>query len=89
MNAPWWWQRRFRRPGRRQYTQAEIAAADCFRCGDPATFQWQCCADGNTWRPLCLACDLALNALVLDWMGHPNADQLMAAYTVEVTEDGG
>lgn len=79
-----WWTRKTKKPGVRQYTQLEIEAADCFRCGDPAAFQWQVCADGNVWRPLCAPCDVELNRRTLEWMNHPNADQLMAAYVVEV-----
>jgi hypothetical protein len=50
------------------------------RCGEPARFQWNCCADGNLWRPLCLSCDVELNAMVLRWMGDPDADAKAIAY---------
>lgn len=67
-------------PGERPWTNAEIADADCFRCGQPAQHQWQVCADDNIWRPLCWACDVELNRRTLEWMGHPRRAVLMAAY---------
>lgn len=75
------WLRRYGEPpGERPYTQAEVEAADCFRCGCPASHQWQVCADGNTYRPLCFACDVELNRRTLEWMGHPEAHVLMLDY---------
>lgn len=70
------WDTRRREP----YTSAGITRLKCIRCGAPAVHQWQICSDGNNYRPLCLPCDLALNRLVLDWFGHPRADELAAAY---------
>lgn len=67
-------------PGPRPYTRRELEAADCFRCGSPAAHQWQVCADGNTWRALCFACDVELNRTVLSWMGHPDQHRLMLEY---------
>lgn len=63
------------------YTVAGMARLKCIRCGGQAVHQWQICSDGNRWRPLCLACDIELNALVLDWMRHPRAAELVDAYT--------
>lgn len=65
---------------KRPYTEAGLRRLTCFRCPRPATTQWQVCADGNTYRPLCERCDRALNALVLRWMKHPDADRLIAWY---------
>ena len=45
-----------------------------------AVFQWQICADGNNHRPLCAACAVALNRMVLLWMKHPQADVLANRY---------
>lgn len=84
----WWLRRRLQRPGRRPYTEAEIAGENCFRCGSPAQHQWQTCADDNTWRPLCWACDVELNRLVLDWVGHPDRDRLMLAYVQNNPQEG-
>lgn len=62
------------RYGRREpYTERGIRQCRCTRCGERASFQWSACADGNLWRPLCLECDIALNRLVLEWMGDPQA----------------
>ena len=53
-----------RSPGRRKpYTQVGIRRVPCFRCGRPAYYQWQICADGNVYRPLCVRCDMAMNDL--------------------------
>lgn len=62
------------------YTERGIGRLRCVRCGRKATYQWQTCADHNTWRPLCRLCDVLLNALVLEFMGHPNADELIENY---------
>ena len=69
------------KPGRKQpYTDIGIRRLPCARCGKPARFQWQICSDGNLYRPLCTQCDIALNALVLRWIGDPDADAKIAAY---------
>ncbi len=61
------------RHGRRKpYTEGDIERLPCFRCGKPAQQQWQICADDNLYRPICRDCDLALNELVLRWMGFPD-----------------
>lgn len=52
----------------------------CIRCGKRAVFQWQVCADGNVWRPLCPTCDVALNRMVLQWMGDPAAEAKIKRY---------
>ena len=63
------------RHGRREpYTEAGVRRLPCVRCRRRAMFQWNACADGNLWRPLCLECDVELNRLVLRWMGDPDAD---------------
>lgn len=51
------------------YTERGIRRLPCFRCGRRSRFQWSTCADGNLWRPICERCDIALNSLVLRWMG--------------------
>ena len=79
--APWWLRRRLLAPGlERPYTVEEVQSLGCFRCGAPADQQWQICADGNIWRALCTPCDIALNATVLEFVGHPDAAELLAAY---------
>jgi hypothetical protein len=65
------------------YTTAGIRRLRCIRCGAQAEHQWQICSDGNNWRPVCLPCDVALNRLVLEWFGHPEADQLMTKYELK------
>ncbi|MGA0608833.1 hypothetical protein [Caldimonas sp. KR1-144] len=62
------------------YTEDAIRRLKCVRCGARAKFQWQCCADGNTWRPICPACDVELNALVLLWMRDPEAEAKVSDY---------
>lgn len=65
---------------KRPYTQIGIRRLKCFRCGAQAVHQWQVCADGNQYRPLCLRCDVALNRLVLRWMRDPEASAKIARY---------
>jgi hypothetical protein len=69
---------------RRPYTQIGIRRLPCFRfevCGNMAEYQWNVCADGNLYRPLCAQCDVALNAMVLRWMLHPDAQRLIEDYS--------
>jgi hypothetical protein len=65
---------------KRPYTDDEIGQYPCTRCGEPAQTQWSICADGNKHRPVCLQCDIALNELVLQWMGFRDVDELIATY---------
>lgn len=72
--------RRWAKLGRKKpYTDIGIRRKECVRCGEPASQQWRVCSD-SLWRPVCLVCDTALNMLVLKFMNHPAADELMAAY---------
>lgn len=69
------------RLGRKKpYSDAEIRTMRCARCGRPAVHQWQVCADGNRWRPICEKCDVALNRVVLQFMGDPDCDVKVAQY---------
>lgn len=63
------------------YTERGIRRLPCFRCGEPACHQWQVCADGNVYRPICLKCDVALNRLVLRWMGFRDWKRKIAKYS--------
>ena len=62
------------------YTEIGLRRLSCIRCGKPATTQWQVCADGNVYRPLCRGCDVELNAMVLEWMGDGDVGEKMAKY---------
>jgi hypothetical protein len=68
------------------YTEIGIRRVPCAvsGCVSRAEYQWQCCANSNLWMPLCAEHDVDLNRLVLDWMGHPERDDLMAAYSAKV-----
>jgi hypothetical protein len=65
-------------PGRRKpYTAAGILRVPCVRCGAPSRYQWQICADGRLYRPLCAPCDIELNEMVMRWVwGHAREDDL-------------
>lgn len=52
----------------------------CFRCPRRAATQWNICADGNSFRPICLPCDVALNSLVLRFMRDPDRNEKIARY---------
>lgn len=69
---------------RTPYTEKGIRRIPCARCGSPSRYQWQICADGNVYRGLCVACDVALNEMVLLWVGDPLADAKMEAYRSRV-----
>lgn len=73
-----------KREGRAEpYTDEEMQRLNCVRCRAQGVFQWQCCADGNIWRPICPPCDVELNAIVLLWMGDPDAEAKVTAYAKE------
>jgi hypothetical protein len=67
---------------RRPYTVLGVSRLPCSRSGCPnrASHQWQVCADANVFRPLCRACDLEINRLVLEFMGDPDAPAKLARY---------
>ena len=65
---------------RKPYTKIGLKRLSCVRCGDPATHQWQSCADGNIWRPVCTACDVKLNLLYLVFMCDPDIDKKIDEY---------
>lgn len=68
---------------RKPYTVIGIRRLPCIRCGERAEFQWQCCANGNRWMPLCTDCDIGLNSVALAFVGHPDRKALMRAYKRE------
>jgi len=74
MNEKWAIERK------RPYTKIGIRRLGCIRCGKPADCQWQICADGNNYRPLCSQCDVKINAMVLRWMKHPHAELIARIY---------
>ena len=78
MKSPWQTKRR------KPYTANGILRLNCIRCGAQAEHQWQICADGNHYRPVCIPCDVKLNRMVLKFMKHPHANQLADDYEVEV-----
>jgi NAD-dependent SIR2 family protein deacetylase len=71
------------RPPHKPYSAAGIKRVRCFRCGDQAAYQWQACANGSRFLPVCAECDIAINALVLEWMDHPHREQLLEQYAIE------
>jgi hypothetical protein len=74
-----------KRHGRkRPYTDIGVRRLPCTRCGKPATRQWQVCADGNLYRPICSRCDVFLNGLVLNTMHDPKFITKMRRYRNKV-----
>lgn len=71
---------------KKPYTNAQIKKIPCLKCGQPSSAQWQICADDNIQRGICTECDIALNRLVLEWVGDPDTEEKMRAY--EETERG-
>ncbi len=67
---------------RAPYSEVGIRRRPCVRCGARAEHQWNVCALPRSFHPLCVACDVALNRLVLEWAGHPDARALGDAYAV-------
>lgn len=76
--------------GRKQpYTETGIKRLPCARCGKPASEQWKICADGNLWRPICVACDIGLNDAVLRYMRDGDRKAKMAVYRNKMAPRGG
>lgn len=65
---------------RKQYTERGISRVPCCRCGQPSAQQWNICADGNVFRGICNACDVALNKLVMAFMKVPNRAKKIIRY---------
>jgi hypothetical protein len=65
---------------KKPYTEKGIRRLKCFRCGKRASQQWQICSDGNQFRPICLNCDIELNALVLRFMGFKDWEDKIFKY---------
>jgi hypothetical protein len=64
----------------RPYGPRAITKQPCTRCGAPSAFQWQACANGRRFTPLCPRCDLALNETAVRFMRLANAESLLAEY---------
>lgn len=62
------------------YTEIGIRRLRCVRCGKQASQQWQVCADDNVFRPICIDCDIALNVLVLEWIGDSKSKDKISKY---------
>jgi hypothetical protein len=70
------------------YTSIGVRRLKCWRCRKRrAVHQWQICADGNRWRPICERCDVALNALVLRFMRDPDAARKAKRYGERVARE--
>lgn len=69
-------------PRKKPYTQIGIQRLKCYRttCKNKATHQWQICADGNVYRPICIKCDIEINRMVLKFMEEKNREYKMKMY---------
>lgn len=56
---------------KKPYSEIGIRRLKCFRsyCNNVPEQQWNICADDNVYRPICNACDIELNIMVLKFMG--------------------
>ncbi len=67
--------------GRKQpYTETGISRVPCYRCGNPSTQQWQICCLRSYYVGVCNKCDIALNELVLKFMGISNRKEIIKRY---------
>lgn len=70
-----------KRTGRRKpYTEIGIRRVPCERCGKPSVHQWQVCANDNLYLGCCLACDIELNRMALDFFRVFGRGALMKRY---------
>ncbi len=69
---------------KKPYTQIGISRLKCIRCENNASFQWNICADGNVYRPLCAECDVELNEMVMRWAFGNEAEKSVENYRIKV-----
>jgi len=72
---------------KKPYTRIGISRVPCCRCGEPSVHQWQCCAAGNKWMTLCQKCDIGLNRVTLEYIGHPETEAWIEEYERKVGDD--
>ena len=60
------------------YTIRGLNRVPCFKCGRPSSQQWQICSLNNEYKGLCVECDVDLNRTVLEFMGLPKRDIIIA-----------
>lgn len=74
---------------KKPYSETGIRRLKCCRpgCGNRAEYQWSACANGNLHVPICPACDLELNEMVLRWMGFPDWREKIKAYREKVKRE--
>ena len=58
---------------RRARPFVNVQHASCYRCGQPAAFEWSTCAVGKRYLALCSGCDTLLNRLALGFVIGPDA----------------
>lgn len=70
------------RPRTKPYTEIGIRRVKCGMqgCNRKSYASWQICADGNQHRGLCHVHDIALNRMVLRWIGVPDAAVKLQRY---------
>lgn len=68
------------------YTQIGIRRVKCSMkgCRRKGYASWQVCADDRAFRVLCWIHDIALNSLVLRWVGDPQAVRKISKYSAKV-----
>lgn len=71
---------------KRPYTEKALRRMKCIRCGERAFAQWNICADGNVYRPICASCDVELNTLVMRWAFGDARETDIAAYRTKFLE---
>ena len=72
---------------RKPYTWIGIRRKKCVRCGAKATCQWNACANGGRYVPLCYVCDREVNRMVLEYMfPEITASELMLHYKPETEQ---
>lgn len=71
-------------PRRRPYPDSKLYKMTCHCCDQPARFQWNACADGNIWRPLCPSCDVKINIEVMKVLDPTNWRKRIRAYCKEI-----
>jgi NAD-dependent SIR2 family protein deacetylase len=63
------------------YTRRSIKRAQCVRCGERASDAFTICAAGTHRQlPVCKECDIAINAMIVRFLGFPDAEQMIETY---------
>ncbi len=73
----------------RRQAFTNVRRARCYRCGQPAGFEWSTCAIGERHLALCTRCDVGLNRVALAYvLGFDAAAAFVSRYEGKLLHGG-